>query len=105
MSDKSTALVALADPARRRILDLLSDHGPQTASMLAASFDISRQGVTKHLSTLERAGLVRRSTKGRSVLFEIDARELRATAQWVATVTGRWETRLDRLAAMLDNSE
>ena len=105
MTDKSPALVALADPARRRLLDILSAEGPRTASALAVSFDISRQAVTKHLNTLEQAGLVQRSTKGRSVFFEIDARELRATARWVSTVTNRWEERVDRLAAMLDNSE
>ncbi len=105
MSDKSSALVALADPVRRELLDLLSESGPQTASTLSNHFDITRQAVTKHLSTLEQAGIVRRSVAGRAVLFEIDPRELRATARWLATVTNRWEERIDRLAAMLDDNE
>ncbi len=105
VDDKSTALVALADPARRRLLDLLSENGPQTASTLAGSFEISRQAVTKHLATLENAALVHRSLEGRAVFFEINPRELRATARWVSTVTNRWEERVDRLAAILEATE
>lgn len=105
MNDKSAALVAIADPVRQQLLDLLSAGGPQTASTLAEHFDISRQAVAKHLSTLEQAGLVRRSVAGRAVLFAIDPRELRATARWVSTVTNRWEERIDRLTAMIDDSE
>ncbi len=102
MTDRSGGLVALADPVRRQILDALSDRGPLSASALAADFDITRQAIVKHLGQLEAADLVRRSTSGRSVLFEIDRRALSDTVMWLAATTQRWNERLDRLETMLD---
>lgn len=105
MIDRSDALAALADPVRRQLLDLLTDGGPQTASALAGSFEITRQAVSKHLAQLEESGLIHRSTAGRSVLFGVDPIALRDTAAWLSKTTLRWEERLDRLSAMLDASE
>ncbi len=105
MTDRSAALSALADPVRRQLLDLLADRGPQTASVLAGSFDITRQAVSKHLSQLEESGLIHRATAGRAVLFAVDPAALRDTAAWLSRTTMRWEERLDRLSAMFDSSE
>lgn len=105
MTDRSAALGALADPVRRRLIDLLSDGGPQTASALSGAFDISRQAVSKHLAQLEDSGLIDRSVAGRAVLFTANPDVLRDTASWLTATTSRWEQRLDRLAAMVDDSE
>ena len=105
MTDRSAALAALADPVRRQLLDLLTDGGPQTASALAGSFEITRQAVSKHLAQLEESGLIHRASAGRSVLFSVDPDALRDTAAWLSLTTLRWEQRLDRLSAMLDGSE
>lgn len=104
-ADRSAALAALADPVRRQLLDLLSNDGPQTASALSGSFEISRQAVSKHLVQLEESGLIHRTTAGRSVLFGVDPAVLRDTAAWLSRTTSQWEQRLDRLSAMLDTSE
>ena len=101
MSDHSAGLAALADPTRRQILDLLSEHGPHTASALTGKFDISRQAVSKHLLQLESAGLIHRTPDGRGVLFSIDRRALSDTAMWLAATTQRWNERLDRLGDLL----
>jgi DNA-binding transcriptional ArsR family regulator len=50
-------LVALADPTRRRILDIVAARGEATATVLADEVPISRQAIVKHLAVLERAGL------------------------------------------------
>ena len=105
MSDRSAALAALADPVRQQLLDILSDQGPQTASQLAESFEISRQAVSKHLTQLETSELIHRSVEGRAVLFHADPVALRQTSEWLASTTSRWESRLDRLAAMFDHTE
>jgi len=105
MTDRAAALAALADPVRRQLLDLLADRGPQTASKLAGSFDITRQAVSKHLAQLEESGLIHRASAGRSVLFSVDPAALRETAAWLSRTTRRWEERLDRLSVMLDASE
>lgn len=102
MIDRSPALAALADPVRRQLLDLLTEHGPQTASTLAGSFEISRQAVSKHLAQLEESGLISRSTAGRAVLFAVDPAALNETVEWLTRTTARWERRLDRLAAIVE---
>lgn len=105
MTDRSSALAALADPVRRQLLDLLTEGGPATASTLAGSFDFTRQAVSKHLAQLEESGLIYRTSAGRAVLFGVDPEALRDTAAWLSLTTLRWEQRLDRLAVMLDRSE
>jgi DNA-binding transcriptional ArsR family regulator len=59
-----SVLVALADPTRRRLLDLLADQGEGTATTLAERLPVSRQAVVKHLAVLDAAGLVAGSRVG-----------------------------------------
>jgi DNA-binding transcriptional ArsR family regulator len=85
---------AIADPSRRRVLDLLVEDGPATASTLSADVPFSRQAVTKHLAVLERAGLVARHRDGREVLFEVNTMRLDEASQTMASVAAAWERRL-----------
>ena len=87
----------MADPTRRRLLDLLAAGGPATASKLAACLPISRQAVAKHLAVLSRAGLVTSSRHGRDVRFAIRIDSLSQTADWLAGLAAEWD---DRLAAI-----
>ncbi len=64
---------AIADPSRRRVLDLLVHNSDVTASWLAGRVPFSRQAVTKHLAVLERAGLVSRHQHGREVQYRVRA--------------------------------
>ncbi len=73
--------LAIADPSRRRVLDLLVSNGEVSASWLAGRVPISRQAVSKHLVVLEQAGLITRRKQGREVLYHVDADRLdQATA-------------------------
>ena len=76
---------AIADPSRRRVLDLVISNGEVSASWLAGRVPFSRQAVSKHMVVLERAGLVRRRKQGREVLYQVQAGRLdqatRAMAQ------------------------
>ena len=62
---------ALGEPMRIRLLDLLLERGEATASTLAAALPITRQGVSKHLAILERAGLVTPRRSGREVRYAV----------------------------------
>ena len=62
------ALEALADPTRRRIVELLAD-GERSAGELAANFDTSRPGVSRHLRVLREHGLVQARDDGRRRLY------------------------------------
>jgi|SRR5579859_82179 len=94
-------LVALADPTRRAILQRLS-RGEARVTELAAPFPISLNSVSKHIRTLERAGLVRRRRAGKEHLLNLDQAPLEEAAAWMAAQRNIWNTRLDVLEALLD---
>src|ERR1700679_1392640 len=82
---------AIADPSRRRVLDLLVSNGAVSASWLAGRVPFSRQAVSKHLAVPEDAGLVSRRKQGREVLYQVQARRLaQAMAASPPNGTGGW---------------
>jgi len=85
---------AIADPSRRRVLDLLVQQGEATASSLAGQVPFTRQAVSKHLVVLEEVGLVGRRKHGREVLFRVDADRLDDAARAMADVAREWDRRL-----------
>jgi DNA-binding transcriptional ArsR family regulator len=91
-------LAAIADPTRRAILDRLA-RGPARVTDVAEPFEMSLAAVSKHVQTLERAGLVRRARRGREHTLSLDARPLRRVAQWTLRYEQFWNDRLDRLEA------
>ena len=91
---------ALADPTRRAMLRDLASH-PRTVSELAAPFDISLAGASKHIQVLERAGLIQREVQGRVHTCRLDARPLHAGAEWLRHYERFWNNKLDALEAML----
>ena len=73
------AFAALADPTRRRVLELLRDREEMTAGELAAAFpDISRPAVSKHLRVLREAGVIRQRLEGTTRLNLLRRDELEA---------------------------
>ena len=86
MEDSFTkVLKALADPSRRKIfhtLIVVATAIPIT--QVVSQFDISRQGVTKHLKVLENAGLVQIDTKGRERFCQANAKPLKELNKWLS---------------------
>jgi len=87
---------ALADPTRRRILELLAG-GERSAGDLAGEFAISRPGVSRHLRVLRAAGLVRARGDGQRRLYSVDPAPLAEVEQWLARYRLFWAQRLDAL--------
>jgi DNA-binding transcriptional ArsR family regulator len=97
MTDQLTATFsALADPTRRAILARLS-LGEASVSELAAPFDMSLPGISKHLKVLERAGLIARGREAQWRPCRLEAGPLRDVAQWVEHYRRFWEESFDRL--------
>ena len=92
---------ALADPTRRAIPARLAQR-ECSATALAEPFDVSLPSISKQLGVLERAGLLVREKDGRVRRCRLDAGPMREAAQWFESYRRFWETRLDSLAAYLE---
>jgi ArsR family transcriptional regulator, cadmium/lead-responsive transcriptional repressor len=93
---------AIADPSRRRVLDLLVRDGEASASWLAGQVPFSRQAVSKHLAVLEEAGLISRRKRGREVLYQVDARRLDQAARAMTDLATQWDRRLTTIKRLAE---
>jgi DNA-binding transcriptional ArsR family regulator len=93
---------AIADPSRRRVLDLLVRSGEASASRLAGEVPFTRQAVSKHLVVLEQAGLISRRKEGREVLYAVDAERLDQASRAMAGVARQWDRRLDAIKRLAE---
>ena len=84
---------ALAEPRRRRILELVRD-GELTAGEIASAFDVSRPAVSQHLAVLKHAGLLEERREGTKRLYRVRAEGLADVREFVETF---WDGRLERL--------
>lgn len=91
---------ALADSTRRTMLQLLS-HGECSVGELGAPFRMSFAGASKHVKTLERAGLVSRTVQGRAHVCRLEPAALATADAWLRYYEGFWSNRLDALAQEL----
>jgi DNA-binding transcriptional ArsR family regulator len=93
---------AIADPSRRRVLDLLVQRGEASASRLAGQVPFSRQAVSKHLVVLEQAGLIGHRKEGREVLYRVDAERLDQATRALADVARQWDRRLETIKRLAE---
>lgn len=90
------AMEALADPTRRRIVELLAE-GERSAGEIAAQFRTSRPGVSRHLRVLREHGLVNAREQGQRRLYSLDPAPLAELDAWLSQYRGFWANRLDAL--------
>ena len=104
-SDEADRLwAALGDPMRIRLLDLLLERGEATASTLAGAVSITRQGVAKHLTVLERDGLVTAHRRGREVRYAVREERLDQARAALARTAAQWETHLTAIKKMAEQA-
>jgi DNA-binding transcriptional ArsR family regulator len=94
------AFAALADPTRRAIVSRLSE-GDATVTELAAPFDISLPGISKHLKVLERSGLISRGRDAQFRPCHLEVDVLDGAKDWITTHRRMWDERFDKLDAHL----
>ncbi len=99
-ADLDSTLLALADPTRRAILQRLSE-GEARVTELAEPFDVSLNAISKHIRTLERARLVRRTQVGRDHWLALEPKPLDEAAAWITAQRQLWSARLAALDALL----
>jgi len=97
------AFQALADPARRGMLERLT-LGPASVSELARPFDMSLSAIVQHLKVLEAGGLVRSEKVGRVRTCQIEPGALSAAEGWINQRRTVWEQHFDRLEQYLEDT-
>ncbi len=87
---------ALADPTRRRIVEMLAE-GERAAGEIVAEFNMTAPAISQHLKVLRRARLVTVRAEGQRRIHALDEAGLREIEAWVAKTKHFWESRLDAL--------
>jgi DNA-binding transcriptional ArsR family regulator len=105
MGEHSTGVLdqvftAVSDPTRRAILARLADSDARVTDV-AGDFPISLNSTSKHIRMLERAGLVRRTVRGREHILSLDAAPLAEAAEWVEHYRRFWSEQLASLDAFV----
>ncbi|WP_309643590.1 metalloregulator ArsR/SmtB family transcription factor [Phenylobacterium sp.] len=95
---------ALAEPNRRRLLDLLRA-GERPAGELVAAMDLSQPGVSKHLKALREAGLVSVRADGQQRIYRLEARRLADLDAWLKPYRHFWADHLDALEGHLERDQ
>ena len=82
-----TTLRALADPIRREILNLLKG-GRMSAGQICQHFDVTEASISRHLSVLKEAGLVRDAREGKFIYYELNTSVLEEVMLWLSGLKG-----------------
>ena len=95
------AIEVLAEPSRRRILDLLRD-GERPVGAIVADLAMSQPAVSKHLKVLKDARLVHETRVGRERLYQLDPAPLQRVSGWIEGYRAFWATSLGNLKRHLE---
>ena len=99
-----TAYAALAEPHRRRILDLLRAQERSVTDLVKGLGDLSQPGVSKHLKVLRDAGLVHSRSAGKQRLYALNAAPLQHVDAWLEPYRQHWGGALDALERHLEEN-
>ncbi len=97
----ATAFELVAEPSRRRILDLLRERA-RPVGELVELLGLSQPGVSRHLRLLREAGLVRVRPEGQRRWYELEPAPLAELDEWLEPYRRLWDSRLDRLERHLN---
>ena len=98
------ALSALAEPRRRRVVEILAHRGQLSASEICDEFEVTPQAMSQHLRVLREAKVVRMEKQAQRRLYSLDPRSMDDIRAWAAQMAGLWIGRLNRLATALEEN-
>jgi DNA-binding transcriptional ArsR family regulator len=96
---------ALSDPTRRAIFEHLTRDGEQTVHALTHRAGVSQPAVSKHLTVLKRARLVRHRHEGRETHYSAQPQSLAPLVDWMTQYGAFWRERFDRLESLLERMD
>ena len=101
----SRLLKAVSDTTRRALLTQLCQQGATRVTDLSSHYEMSLNAISKHIKVLEGAGLVKRTTIGRTHLIEADLSEVEQMSDWLGSLKSIWASSLDQLEHILSGEE
>ena len=96
---------ALADPTRRALFEEMIRHGEQTVHALTRYAGVSQPAVSKHLTVLRRAKLVRHRREGRETHYRAQPNALAPMVNWLNLYGAFWRERFDQLENLLERMD
>ncbi len=100
--EKRDVFEAIADPTRRELLHLLSETDETPLYQLTVHFEIGRTAISKHLTILWEADLVKRRKIGRETRYKLNPFPLKEVKEWVTFYEGFWNERMNTLHQLLE---
>ena len=96
---------AVADPTRRKLIQMLADVEEFPLHEITVHFQMGRTAVSKHLSILKEANLVIARKVGRETRYRLDATPLKEVQDWVSFYEGFWNERIAKLNLLLEEKK
>lgn len=88
--------MALAEPTRRKIIEMLAEKGELTATDISEQFNITPSAISQHLKVLREANLVQVERQGQQRIYSVDAKAISFMTEWVSSLNKRFD-RLDKV--------
>ena len=95
------AFSALAEPRRRRVVELVAQRGRLSASQISDEFDVTPQAISQHLRVLREANVLRMEKRAQRRLYTLNPRSMNEIRVWTAHMAKLWTARLDRVEKAL----
>jgi len=95
------ALHALAEPHRRRVVEILAHEGQLSASEICGEFDVTPQAISQHLRVLREANVIQMEKRAQRRVYSLNLRSMNQIQEWAAQMEELWTRRLDRLGRSL----
>jgi DNA-binding transcriptional ArsR family regulator len=96
------ALYALAEPRRRKVVEILARRGRLSASQICDEFEVTPQAMSQHLRVLREADVIRMEKQAQRRLYSLNPRSLDHVQAWAAQMARLWMGRLNRLERALE---
>jgi DNA-binding transcriptional ArsR family regulator len=87
----------LAEPRRRRVVEILAHRGKLTATQICDEFDVTPQAISQHLRVLREANVIQMEKRAQRRLYAFNPQSMNQIQLWAADMAKMWNHRLDRL--------
>src|SRR5579863_2237692 len=95
----------LAEPRRRRVVEILAHRGRLSASEICEEFDVTPQAISQHLKVLREANVIRMEKRAQQRLYTFNPGSMDQIQGWASDMTKEWQARLDRLDKAMEEEK